>query len=63
LLKPYEAAAGDVLTTTVVVYSQNGLHMIVYFVGWSEPAATNTPVEDEVVQAILVMNQKPILFP
>ncbi len=33
------------------------------FVGWSEPAATNAPVEDEAVQAILGMNQKPILFP
>jgi hypothetical protein len=32
-------------------------------VGSSEPAAINAPVEDEVVQAILGMNQKPILFP
>jgi len=31
--------------------------------GWSEPAATNAPVEDEVVPAILRMTQKPILFP
>jgi len=30
---------------------------------WSEPAGTNAPVEDEAVQAILGMNQKPILFP
>jgi hypothetical protein len=29
--------------------------------GWSEPAATNAPVEDEAVQAILGMNQKHIL--
>jgi hypothetical protein len=31
--------------------------------GWSEPAATNAPVQDEVVQVILGMNQKHILFP
>jgi len=31
--------------------------------GWSEPAAINAPVEDEAVQAVLVMNQKHILFP
>jgi hypothetical protein len=29
--------------------------------GWSEPAATNAPVEDEAVQAALGMNQKHIL--
>jgi hypothetical protein len=29
--------------------------------GWSEPAATNAPVEDEVVEAVLGMNQKHIL--
>ncbi len=33
------------------------------FIGWSEPAATNAPVENEAVQAVLGMNQKPILFP
>jgi hypothetical protein len=32
-------------------------------VGWSEPAATSAPVQDEAVQAILGMNQKHILFP
>jgi len=26
--------------------------------GWSEPAATNAPIEDEVIQAVLGMNQK-----
>ncbi len=31
--------------------------------GWSEAAATNAPVEDEAVQAVLGMNQKPSLFP
>jgi hypothetical protein len=31
--------------------------------GRSEPAATNAPVQDEAVQAILGMNQKHILFP
>ncbi len=31
--------------------------------GWSEPAATNAPVQDEVIQAVLGMNQKHILFP
>jgi hypothetical protein len=31
-------------------------------IGWNEPVATNTPVEDEVVQAGLGMNQKHI-FP
>jgi hypothetical protein len=30
--------------------------------GWSEPAVTNGPVEDEVVQAVLGMNQKHILL-
>jgi hypothetical protein len=29
--------------------------------GWSEPAATNAPVEDQAVQAALGMNQKCIL--
>jgi len=33
------------------------------FDGWNEPAATNAPVGDEVVQAILGMNQKHILLP
>jgi hypothetical protein len=28
--------------------------------GWSEPAATNAPDEDEAVQAVLGMNQKHI---
>ncbi len=32
-----------------------GLHVI----GWNDPAATNAPVEDEAVEAILGMNQKP----
>jgi len=27
-------------------------------VGWSEPAATNAPVEDETIQAVLGMNHK-----
>jgi len=31
-------------------------------IGWSEPIATNAPVEDEAVQAILGMNQKHILL-
>jgi len=31
--------------------------------GWSEPAATNAPVQDAAVQAVLGMNQKHILFP
>jgi hypothetical protein len=31
-------------------------------IGSSEPAATNAPIEDEVVQAVLGMNQKHILF-
>jgi hypothetical protein len=29
--------------------------------GWSEPAATNAPVEDEAVEPVLGMNQKHIL--
>jgi len=29
--------------------------------GWSEPAATSAPVQDEAVQAVLRMNQKHIL--
>jgi hypothetical protein len=29
--------------------------------GWSEPAATNAPVEDEAVQAVLGKNKKHIL--
>jgi hypothetical protein len=29
--------------------------------GWSEPAATNAPIEDETVEAVLGMNQKHIL--
>jgi hypothetical protein len=31
--------------------------------GWSEPAATNAPDQDEAVQAVLGMNQKHILLP
>jgi hypothetical protein len=32
--------------------------------GWSEPAVNNAPIEeDEAVQVVLQMNQKPILFP
>jgi hypothetical protein len=31
--------------------------------GWSEPLATSAPVQDEVVQVVLKMNQKHILFP
>jgi len=31
--------------------------------GWSEPAATSAPVQDEAVQAVSGMNQKHILFP
>jgi hypothetical protein len=31
--------------------------------GWSEPIATGAPVQDEVVQTVLGMNQKHILFP
>jgi len=30
--------------------------------GWSEPAATNAPVQNETVQAVLGMNLKHILF-
>jgi hypothetical protein len=39
------------------------LSMILGVVGWSEPAATNAPVEDEAIQVVLGMNQKSILFP
>ncbi len=28
---------------------------------WSEPAATNAPVQDELVEAVLWMNKNPIL--
>jgi hypothetical protein len=42
----------------VVGLNQQALQM-----GWNEPIATNALVEDEAVQAILQMNQKPILFP
>ncbi len=31
--------------------------------GWSEPAPTSVPVQDEAVQVVLGMNQKRILFP
>jgi len=31
--------------------------------GWSETTATNAPVQDEAVQAVLGMNQKYILLP
>jgi hypothetical protein len=31
------------------------------FTRWSEPAATNAPVEDEVIEVVLGMNQKHIL--
>jgi hypothetical protein len=31
--------------------------------GWSEPAATSAPVQDEAVQAVLGMNQKTYPFP
>jgi hypothetical protein len=29
--------------------------------GWSQPATTNAPIEDETVEAVLGMNQKHIL--
>jgi hypothetical protein len=32
-----------------------------FYWGWSEPVATNAPVEDEAVQAVLRMNQKHVL--
>ncbi len=32
-------------------------------VGWSELAATSAPAQDDVIQAVLGMNQKHILFP
>jgi len=35
----------------------------IWYCGWSEPAATNAPVQNEAVQAVLGMNQKHILFP
>jgi hypothetical protein len=31
--------------------------------GWSETTATNAPVQDEAIQAVLGMNQKHILLP
>jgi len=31
--------------------------------GWNETTATNAPVQDETVQAVLGMNQKHILLP
>jgi hypothetical protein len=36
--------------------------MVIQICGWSEPVATNAPVEDEVVQVVLGMNQKHILL-
>jgi len=30
--------------------------------GWNEPAPTNAPIEDEVIEAIMGMNQKHILL-
>ncbi len=30
---------------------------------WSEPTTTNAPIEDEAIQTILRMDQKPIFFP
>ncbi len=33
----------------------------VQYVGWSEPAATNAPVQDDAVEAVFKMNQKHIL--
>jgi len=44
-------------------FKGNNWRFRVRFLGWSEPAATNAPVEDEAIQAVLGMNQKPILFP
>jgi hypothetical protein len=34
-----------------------------YSKGWSEPAATSAPIQDEAVQVVLGMNKKHILFP
>jgi hypothetical protein len=33
-----------------------------FYIGWTEPADTNAPVEDEAVQAVLRMNKKHILL-
>jgi len=32
-----------------------------FYWGWSEPVATNAPVEDKAVQALLRMNKKHVL--
>ncbi len=34
----------------------------VIYCGWSEPAATNAPVQDEPVEVVLRMNKNPILL-
>jgi len=39
------------------------MNSIEHFLGWSETTATNAPVQDEAVQAVLGMNQKHILLP
>jgi len=36
--------------------------MIVQILGWSEPAATNAPIEDGAVEVVSRMNQKHILL-
>jgi hypothetical protein len=50
---------GSVQILWQLCYSVQGLGLVVK--GWSEPAATNAPVEDEAVEAVLGMNQKHIL--
>ncbi len=42
--------------------SWNQAHAPLLAKGWSEPAATNAPVQDEPVEAVLRMNKNPILL-
>ncbi len=39
------------------------INVLIPLLGWNEPAATNAPVQDEVIPPILGLNQKHILFP
>jgi len=50
--------------TVINFFLEPGAEVLNYCpTGWSEPAATSAPVQDEAVQAVLWMNQKHILFP
>jgi hypothetical protein len=51
---------GEVCFLGVFLYALNQCGLSLW--GWSERAATNAPVQDELIEAVLQMNKNPILL-